>query len=220
MAGLELVAVLPEEGVSAGKPLARRLVGQALLRLIDERRVDHVVAFKLDRLFRDACDCLNHTRAWERQGVSLHLVDLGGQAIDTRSAMGRMFLTMAAGFAELERNLISERTRLVLDHKRRQGARLGGAPTGWRKVCGRDGKQTSLAMDPAGQALLARLRDLRDQGLSLTQVVARLTGDGVPTPRAGRWNIGTVSKMLRRAQAQLCLEECPGKGADVLTTVR
>jgi DNA invertase Pin-like site-specific DNA recombinase len=205
MAGLELIAVLPEEGVSAGKPLARRSVGQALLRLIEQRHVEHVVAFKLDRLFRDACDCLNHTRAWERQGVALHLVDLGGQAIDTRSAMGRMFLTMAAGFAELERNLIAERTRLVLEHKRRLGARLGGAPTGWRKVRGRDGKQTVLAVDPAGQALLTRLRTLRDEGLSLARVVARLIRDGVPTPRGGRWNIGTVSKMLRRAQA--CREE-------------
>ena len=67
-----------------------------------------VVAAKLDRLFRDAADCLNMSRRWDDAEVGLHLIDMG---IDTRSAMGRAFLTMAAGFAELERNLIGERTK-------------------------------------------------------------------------------------------------------------
>lgn len=40
--------------------------------------------------------------------------------------MGKMFLTMAAGFAEMERNLIAERTRAALERKRERGERLGG----------------------------------------------------------------------------------------------
>lgn len=63
-------------------------------------------------------DALNETRPWGRQGVAMHLLDMGGQAINTASAMGRMFLTMTGGFAELERNLIAERTRTALQHKR------------------------------------------------------------------------------------------------------
>src|SRR6266576_5058844 len=71
---------------------------------------------KLDRLFRDAEDALRQTKAWDRTGISLHLVDIGGQSMNTGSAMGRMFLTLMAGFAELERNLIAERTTAVLAH--------------------------------------------------------------------------------------------------------
>ena len=56
---------------------------------------------------------------------------MGGQAIDTSSAMGRMFLTMAAGFAELERNLISERTKTALQHKRKNGHLVGAVPYGY-----------------------------------------------------------------------------------------
>src|ERR1017187_1751358 len=110
MAGLDLVAVLREEGVSAAKVLASRPAGRELLGLLAAGSARHVVALKLDRLFRDAVDALTITRDWDLARVALHLVDMGGQTINTGSPMGRMFLTMMAGFAELERNLISERT--------------------------------------------------------------------------------------------------------------
>jgi hypothetical protein len=42
--------------------------------------------------------------------VALHLIDSGGQTINTKSPMGHMMLTVMAGRAELERNLIAERT--------------------------------------------------------------------------------------------------------------
>ena len=55
----------------------------------------------LDRLFRDAEDALRQTKAWDKAGIALHLVDMGGSGMNTASAMGRMFLTLMA--AELER---------------------------------------------------------------------------------------------------------------------
>jgi DNA invertase Pin-like site-specific DNA recombinase len=39
---------------------------------------------------------------------------MGGQTLNTATAMGRMFLTMTVAFAELERNLIAERTQAAL----------------------------------------------------------------------------------------------------------
>jgi hypothetical protein len=51
--------------------------------------------------------CLRQTKAWDQTGVCLDLVDLGGTSLSTGSAMGRMFLTMMAGCAELERNSTS-----------------------------------------------------------------------------------------------------------------
>ena len=128
MRGLELAELVVDPGVSAGKPLASRPGGERLLALVRSRRVRHVVAFKLDRLFRDCANCLDVTRAWDRAGVSLHLVDLGGQAVDTSSAMGRFFLTVMAGAAELERNQVAERTRFAMRHKHDRGEFNGGQP--------------------------------------------------------------------------------------------
>src|SRR5689334_5533926 len=48
-AGLELVHLVREEGVSASKPLAGRPGGAELLRLMLEHQAGHVVALKLDR---------------------------------------------------------------------------------------------------------------------------------------------------------------------------
>ena len=184
MSGLTLVALVREEGVSAAKPLESRPGGQEVLRAVAEGRAQHVVALKLDRLFRDAVDALTSTQRWERKGVSLHLVDMMGQALNTGSAMGKMFLTMTAAFAELERNLISERTRTALAHKKAQGVRLGGTPLG----------ETDKEA-----ATVARILELREQGTTLRDIAARLTAEGRATKKGGRWQAETVRKVLARA---------------------
>ena len=91
-----------------------------------------MVALKLDRLFRDAADALGQTKAWDQGGISLHLCDMGGSAVDTSSPMGRMMVTMLSGFAEFERALIAERTRTALDRKKELGSRTGSVPYGWK----------------------------------------------------------------------------------------
>lgn len=185
-AGLELVALIREEGVSAAKPLASRPGGQGLLEAIAAGMAGNVVALKLDRLFRDAADCLVQTRTWDQAGVAMHLIDMGGTAINTASAMGRMFLTMAAGFAELERNLISERTCTALAYKKAQGVKLGGV------------RETTLLADAP---TLERIRALRAAGQSTRAIAATLTAEGFTTRRGGRWASETVRKILGRMNA-------------------
>src|SRR5262245_39614025 len=107
MRGLDLAEMIVDAGVSAGQPLSSREGGER----VGDVGIAAVVAYKLDRVFRDCADCLAVVRDWDERDVALHLVDLGGQTIDTGTAMGRFFLTVMAGAAELERNLIGERTK-------------------------------------------------------------------------------------------------------------
>ncbi len=198
--GLELVEVVRDEGLSAGKPLASRAGGSRVLEAVATGRAGHVVVVKLDRAFRNAADALNVTADWDRRGVSLQVIDMGGNSLDTASAMGRMFLTMAAGFAELERNLIRERTAAAMRHKKSKGERVGTVPLGWRAA--EDGKL--LVAVPEEQAVLARVRALAGGGPSLREVARRLTAEGVPTKRGGRWHAKTIAYALRhgvRAEA-------------------
>jgi DNA invertase Pin-like site-specific DNA recombinase len=152
-AGLELVAVIREDGVSGSVPLADRPQGVELLAAL-KQGVAHVVALKLDRLFRDAEDALRQTRAWDRAGVALHLVDMGGQSINTASAMGRMMLTMMAAFAELERNLIAERTTQALQHKRNHRQVFNHTPYGYNRA------GSALVASEDEQATIRRIRAL------------------------------------------------------------
>ena len=47
------------------------------------------------------------------------------QNIDTDTAMGKFFFTILSGFAEMEREIITERINLGLARVRKQGKKLG-----------------------------------------------------------------------------------------------
>src|SRR4051794_20741941 len=123
MRGLELTHIYCEEGVSGKIPLRQRPEGAKLVQALAKKRAQHILTLKLDRLFRSAADALDQTAQWDKGKIALHIIDMGGSAIDTASAMGKMFFTMMAGFAEMERNLISERTKTALAHKK-SGSRV------------------------------------------------------------------------------------------------
>lgn len=191
MRDLEVAGVIRDEGVSAFKHLEKRAGGAELLRLIAAGEADHIVVLKLDRLFRNAADALALTERWNRQGVALHLVDMGGAAMDTASATGRMMLTMLAGFAEFERALISERTSTALAYKRDKRQPYGPTPYGYL----RDGDR--LREHPGELATVRRIHALSREGESLAAIARRLTADEVPTKRGGHWQPATVRRIVR-----------------------
>lgn len=196
--GLDL-ELITDAGVSGGKPLAKREGGQRLLAAVRERKADAVVVLKLDRGFRNAVDCLATVEQWERKGVALHIVDLGGNAIDTTSAAGRFMLVVLAGAAEMERNLTRERTRAALAVKRANGQRIGTVPYGYDLAD--DG--TTLIENPAEQATITDVKAMRAAGRKLKQIAAELTGRGVPTKtgKATKWTHQSVARILARGAA-------------------
>lgn len=181
--------VFREEGVSASIPLFKRPGGAKLLERVDQG-VTNVVALKLDRLFRDAEDALRQTKAWDRAGVVLHLIDMGGASLTTASAMGRMLLTCMAGFAELERNLISERTALSLGHKRQHREVFNHPPFGFEVI----GK--ALVENPGEIEVVRLIRERRGDGWSLQMIATALNDDHVPTKMHRRWYARTVKNIL------------------------
>ena len=193
---LDVAAVVVDAGVSGGKAMAAREGGRRVLDLVDSGEVGSVVAYKLDRLFRDACDCLAVTAEWDRLDVSLHLVDLGGQSIDTSTAMGRFMLTVLAGAAEMERNQIRERVTAALAHKASKGERVGQVPFGSRLAV--DG--VHLENDDDEQRVIELVRALRADGLSLRAVADRLNADNVPA-RGKRWHTTTIARLVARDAA-------------------
>lgn len=192
MRGLEIVAVVSDEGVSAGKPLASRPGGRELLRRVRKGEATAVIAWKLDRLFRDVVDCLGTVRAWDRKGAGLHLIDLGGMSIDTGSAMGTFFLTMLAAMAEWERKVIGERTAAGLAQKRRMGERVGSVPYGYRDEAGK------LEPDVTEQGVIAEILAMHRSGMSRRAIVAELNAGDYPA-RGARWHLTTVGRILAKS---------------------
>ena len=190
--GLELTEEISDEGVSAGKSLQKREGGKRLFELARDEQVGAVIAFKLDRLFRDAADCLAVTKFWDELDVDLHLVDLGGQPVDTSTAMGRFFLTIMAGVAEMERNLIRERTRAAMGHLKSSGRRVGAIPYGY--TLGPDGK--SLVPNPEEQAVVLAARQYRALGMSLRRISTALAQEGMHSRSGKPFAASQIGRML------------------------
>jgi DNA invertase Pin-like site-specific DNA recombinase len=122
MQGMKLDRVFVERGVSGSIPLADRPQGAAMLAVLQSG--DVVVSPKLDRVFRSALDALQRTEALRERGVSLHLLDLGGDIAG--NGLSRLFMTIAAAFAELERDRIRERITQVKRDQKARGRFPGG----------------------------------------------------------------------------------------------
>ena len=83
---------------------------------------DILVVWKLDRLSRSLNDLLQILKRLDEVGAGFRSLT---EAIDTTTAAGRMMLQMLGAFAEFERQMIRERTRLGLARARAEG-RVGG----------------------------------------------------------------------------------------------
>ena len=194
--GLELIETIVDEGISGGKTLSSREGGQRLLRVVRERKAEAVIMLKLDRMFRNASDCLSTIEAWDKSNISLHVIDLGGNAIDTTSAAGRFMLVVLAGAAEMERNLIRERTKSALAVKRSNGQRISGhIPYGFD--LGAD--DTTLLANEQEQAVIREIHTMRDEGMSFPKIAQCLSDKGIPTKNGnGSWNQSTIRAILKR----------------------
>ena len=198
MRELGLIELITDAGVSGGKPLASRDGGQRLLATIREHKADAVVMLKLDRMFRNAGDCLTTVEAWERAGVALHVVDMGGNAIDTTSAAGRFMLVVLAGAAEMERNLTRERTRAAMAVKKANGERVGAIPYGYDLA----DNGTTLIPNAVEQAVLSEMRAMRADGTTLREIAYILTDRNVPTKtgKSALWTHSAIARILNRTQ--------------------
>ena len=197
--GLELVQLVIEPGESAGKPLASRPGGQKLLELVRRKKVDAVVILKLDRAFRDTVDTLVTVEAWDKAGVALHITDLGGMAIDTGTATGKMILTMLAGFAEFERNQTGERTTAALAHKARSGSMRTNStpPYGWRY----EGEQ--LVEVPKEQVVVGLVRRWHGAGWSFRAIVRGLVTEGHRNRAGTEFKLTQIHRMLQGSVRQM-----------------
>lgn len=83
---------------------------------------DVFVIWKMDRAFRSLRHALDILEQFERRGIEfLSLTD----QLDTTTPMGKCMYQIRNAFAELERTLISERTKAGMEAARKRGSVLG-----------------------------------------------------------------------------------------------
>lgn len=168
---LSLIAVHEDIGVSGGARLEKRL---GLMAAIDHvTRGCALVAMKRDRLARDAMYAAMITRFVERQGGVVLTCDGALEGDTPEAALCR---SMVDVFAEYERAIIRARTTAALDVKHDRGERRSRfLPYGMKLAA--DG--VHLEADPHEQAVIAKARALRKQGLSSRKIADALADNNM-----------------------------------------
>jgi DNA invertase Pin-like site-specific DNA recombinase len=136
------------------------------------RSGDTLVVYKLDRLGRSVKGLMTFTDELKTRGVEFESLC---EKIDTSTAMGKCFFQITSAFAELERNLIVERTHAGLEAARARG-RIGGRP---RKVT--KGKlRTAMTLMASRDSNASEVAQLI--GINRTVLYRYVNGDGSLKP--------------------------------------
>jgi DNA invertase Pin-like site-specific DNA recombinase len=190
------LAILTERGVSGSVPLDKRPEGRKLAAMARSGKIGHVIVAKLDRLSRSTADSAAWMAEFDRLGVSLHLLDLGGEAVDTSTTSGRLVVNVLSSVAEMVRDTIRDNTRNGMRNKKKHGEYCGGwVPYGLRIV---DAKADPIMVEvePKEQAIIQRARELRRAGLSLRRVGAALTAEGLRPRNGGPWASESIRQLV------------------------
>jgi putative DNA-invertase from lambdoid prophage Rac len=110
-----------DTGISGKTPAAQRPMFKKLLEQIRENET--LIVTRLDRLGRDAIDVLQTVRMLEQRNVKVLVLQLG--TTDLTSTAGKLLLKMLAAVAEMERDMLIERTQAGLARAKSQGKKLG-----------------------------------------------------------------------------------------------
>jgi DNA invertase Pin-like site-specific DNA recombinase len=177
------IEIIREEGKSAATVAKRAKLVDALGRL-DRREADILLAVRLDRLSRSLIDFSNLYERSAKKGWSLVLP---ASAIDTSAAAGpagKFSAQIQAAAAELERGLISVRTREALAQLKAEGVRLG------REVA------------PEFLDIYRRVVTMHAEGDSLNAIARKLNDECVPTAKGKTWHASTVRAIVTSETAK------------------
>ena len=118
------------------------------------REGDLLVVTRPDRLARSVADLLGIVARLDAKGAALHVLSMGGAALDTGEPTGRMMLTVLGAVAEFERALMLERQREGSAKAKAEGRSKGRQPT--------------------ARAKAAEVRRLHGQAVRPTEIAKRL----------------------------------------------
>jgi len=180
--GFELVEVVSE--VASGKLGLDGREGLRVALAKAKKLRCPVICAKLCRLSRDVAFISNLMA----KGVPFIVTELGAD-------VDPFVLHLFAALSEKERKMNGSRTKAALAELKAQGVLLGNRTN--LAVAQAKGHATNAAKVAAFRVkALAKIQPMREQGLTMAQIAARLNEDSFPTYQGGEWHQSTISRLL------------------------
>ena len=153
-----------------------------------------LIVAKLDRLSRNQSFLMNVYEGTGEGGVvfcDLPTIPAG--------PVGKFIVQQMAAVAELERGLISQRTKAALAQSKKK---LGGYRTGAPKPdAALATKARCRAADSFASSVAPMMREMQANGASLRQIAAEMASKGIRTARGGAWTATAVKNAIARTVA-------------------
>ena len=194
--GCQLASVETDDAKSGMLPADERPGLVAALKAIRAGESDGLlVPGDLDRLARELIvQEAILGQVWKAGGV-VHTTTRGEILADDPDDPMRTAIRQFMGiFAQLDRALIAKRMR----NGRKAKAETGGYAGYGSPAYGQHSVNGELAADEQEAAVTARMRELRDAGMSYRQIAGQLTAEGLTAKRGGSWHSQTVARVLGR----------------------
>lgn len=178
--GFQLIAEFTE--IESGKKNNRPVLAEALKKCRQKKAV--LLIAKLDRLSRSVA----FIAALMESKVSFRAVDNPGA--------DKPYLQLMAVFAELERDMISARTKAALKIAKMRGVELG---KNGKYVLAKQNKDNAIAFAEKMKPVISRIKAKGKTSVrAITKELNRLK---IPTFRNSRWHISTVYHILKLIEA-------------------
>ena len=176
-----------DDGGFSGGNMERPALKQ-LLQDIDQKKINVVVVYKVDRLTRSLADFAKIVEQFDDKGVSFVSVT---QQFNTTSSMGRLTLNVLLSFAQFEREVTGERIRDKIAASKRKGMWMGGSvPLGYRV------ENRALQIEPQEAELVQRIFKQFITEKSTTKIVKELNEQGIQTKRKKAFCKQSIYKIL------------------------
>jgi site-specific DNA recombinase len=137
-------------------------------------------------------DCLATIEELDEFGIGIQFCESGGQPLDLSSAVGRMMITILAAFGEMERNLISERVCMAMQHLKATGRRYTFDRYGWDV----DEDNNFVENEDEQEWIEYIHARFHEDGIKVTHIAKELNICEVPTKRGGKWSHKQVRRIL------------------------
>lgn len=150
----------------------------------------HLLVWKIARISRNLLDFANMYQELKNLGVTFVSKN---EQFDTSSAIGEAMLKIILIFAELERNITSERVTAVMLSRAENGQWNGGRiPYGYDF----DKKEKVFSLNPIENKIYNLILDLYEQYQSVLYVTRYLNDQGFRTRSGKEWTTTAVYKIL------------------------
>ncbi len=150
----------------------------------------HLLVWKIDRISRNLLDFSSMYKELKDLGITFVSKN---EQFDTSNAIGEAMLKIILVFAELERNMTSERVTSVMLSRAENGQWNGGrVPYGyaWSK------EEKAFSVIPAEAEVVTLIYSLYEQHQSILQVTRYLNNAGLKTKAGKPWSTPCVHKIL------------------------